>query len=616
MSIISRVMTVLLVATCGLGAAHVAAQPQPGDIVVVDPAATSGGALFVVNPVTGRRTLLSDFGNAVQGPLGRKPWSVAVSPSGNYIVADQSAGTDCTGFGSGCGAIFSVDRLTGQRAMISDFGAAAQGPVGSQAFGVALDGNGVILATSPYANSVPNVNDSGALFEVDFGGTRKEISNFTNVALGPTARPFGLAILGPDVLVAVAGPVSGKVVRVNRSTGARTLVTDVYDASQGHLGFVPIAVAVDPVVANRALFLDQLASSTVQGEGMLFSVDLSTGVRTVVSDFTNPAQGPLGFNLSVLAFTAEGDIRVVDFDAGSNSLGAVFKVDRATGQRDCLSDFGSAAQGPLGAEPAGLAIVPGIRPPGLGIVAAVLPASRSVMVGATATAFVTVINTGATTARAVGVTVGCRTPIEFSYQTTDPRTNGLTGAVNTPVDIPAGGTQTFVIAMKPTGAFAPTDLAFTFGGDNTAALTPLTGLNTLLLSGSTIPVPDVVALAATAGNDGIVNIPGATGTGAFAVASVNVGAGSPITVSADTGAASLPVSVQLCETNPATGACISPVGSSVATSIAANATPTFAVFVAATDTVSFDPAANRVFVRFRDNDGVTRGATSVAVRTQ
>ena len=78
----------------------------------------------------------------------------------------------------------------------------------------------------------------------------------------------------------------------------------------------------------------------------------------------------------------------------------------------------------------------------------------------------------------------------------------------------------------------------------------------------------------------------------------------------------MPVSVQLCETNPATGACISPVGSSVATSIAANATPTFAVFVAGTDTVTFDPAAHRVFVRFKDTGGATRGATSVAVRTQ
>ena len=52
------------------------------------------------------------------------------------------------------------------------------------------------------------------------------------------------------------------------------------------------------------------------------------------------------------------------------------------------------------------------------------------------------------------------------------------------------------------------------------------------------------------------------------------------------------------------------------TQINANATPTFGVFVAGTATVPFDPANNRIFVRFKDAGLVTRGATSVAVRTQ
>jgi hypothetical protein len=53
----------------------------------------------------------------------------------------------------------------------------------------------------------------------------------------------------------------------------------------------------------------------------------------------------------------------------------------------------------------------------------------------------------------------------------------------------------------------------------------------------------------------------------------------------------------------------------VTTSIAAGDTPTFAFFVTSTDTVPFDPANNRIFVRFQDAGGVTRGSTSVAVRT-
>jgi hypothetical protein len=88
-----------------------------------------------------------------------------------------------------------------------------------------------------------------------------------------------------------------------------------------------------------------------------------------------------------------------------------------------------------------------------------------------------------------------------------------------------------------------------------------------------------------------------------------------ITASVDTGGATLPIAVSLCETNPVTGACLGPAASSVTTQIDAGETPTFGVFVAAAGTVPFDPVANRIFVRFRDAGGVTRGASSVAVRT-
>ena len=50
--------------------------------------------------------------------------------------------------------------------------------------------------------------------------------------------------------------------------------------------------------------------------------------------------------------------------------------------------------------------------------------------------------------------------------------------------------------------------------------------------------------------------------------------------------------------------------------IDANVTPTFAIFVTPIGTVSFDAAANRVFVRILDESGMTRESTSVAVRTQ
>jgi hypothetical protein len=161
-----------------------------------------------------------------------------------------------------------------------------------------------------------------------------------------------------------------------------------------------------------------------------------------------------------------------------------------------------------------------------------------------------------------------------------------------------------------------TDVQFNYSCTNAGSAPNFVGLNTLLFSASATPVPDIVALAATLTNDGIVNIPGTTGIGAFAVATVNVGTSGSITASADTGSAALPVNIFLCETNPTTGQCISALGSSVTTQINANATPTFAIFAQGSGAVPFDPATNRIFVRFKDSGGMTRGSTSVAVRTQ
>ena len=253
---------------------------------------------------------------------------------------------------------------------------------------------------------------------------------------------------------------------------------------------------------------------------------------------------------------------------------------------------------------------------GVSLAAAVLPSSRSVQVGSPATAFATIINLSLATATTCGIAAPTTIPTVFRYQTTDPSTNAVTGSPNTPVTIPGGGLQTYVVALTPTGSFSSADVRFGFHCDNSPIAPVVLGLNTLLLSASTTPVPDIVALAATLTNDGIVNVPGATGTGVFAVATSNVGTGGSITVSADTGSANLLVGITLCQTNPATGACLASPTQTVTTQINASATPTFGIFVAGTGTVPFDPANNRVFVRFKDAGGVTRGSTSVAVRTK
>ena len=85
--------------------------------------------------------------------------------------------------------------------------------------------------------------------------------------------------------------------------------------------------------------------------------------------------------------------------------------------------------------------------------------------------------------------------------------------------------------------------------------------------------------------------------------------------SSGTSGVNVPVQLTICETDPGTGACLADPANTVTTDIAAGATPTFSVFAQGNGTVAFDPAANRIFVRYQDADGVTRGSTSVAVQT-
>ncbi len=200
----------------------------------------------------------------------------------------------------------------------------------------------------------------------------------------------------------------------------------------------------------------------------------------------------------------------------------------------------------------------------------------------------------------------------FSYQTTGAG-NQPTGSPNVPATIAVSGSQSFIISVTP-APFNAMDVPFNMQCANAPAASSTTGLNTLLLSTSNTPEPDIVALAATSESYGYVHLAFSDHSGAFAVAIVNLGATAAITASADTGTASLPLSVMLCQTDPTSGQCITPIGSTVPTTIAADTPPTFAIFIqASTPTFVPDPANKRVFVRFRDSSGVTRGSTSVAV---
>jgi len=79
---------------------------------------------------------------------------------------------------------------------------------------------------------------------------------------------------------------------------------------------------------------------------------------------------------------------------------------------------------------------------------------------------------------------------------------------DTPVNMPMGRSQIFMFAFTPTAPVDPIDMPVSFRCANTDPAEIHPGVNTLLISACATPVPDMVAMVATLGNHGIVNIPG------------------------------------------------------------------------------------------------------------
>jgi len=146
-----------------------------GQILVIDIAAgTDGRGLLVrVDPGNGTRVPVSDFGDMAQGELGDNPQGVALEADGSILVTDQFVGT------SGAGALFRVDPLSGDRVRLSDFGDSSQGPLGVNPFGVAVvppprstlivvkavvNDNGGSAVTADWTVTVTGTNPSPATF--------------------------------------------------------------------------------------------------------------------------------------------------------------------------------------------------------------------------------------------------------------------------------------------------------------------------------------------------------------------------------------------------------------------------------------------------------------------
>ena len=246
------------------------------------------------------------------------------------------------------------------------------------------------------------------------------------------------------------------------------------------------------------------------------------------------------------------------------------------------------------------------------LLSSILPSARSGTMGQPLTAFGSLINTGTVTATDCSIARPAGETGTFSYQTTT-AANVLSGTVDTPVSIAAGGTQNFMFSYTPDRAMNGDQIGLVFDCTNTIPAPSVPGLNRFEISSASGAVPDIITIVATVSNDGIVNIPGNTATGFFTAAAINIGAAGTFTAYADDAGAGLSLTTTICKTDEFSN-CESTPASNVSFSLATDEIALLAVFVEGQDEVLLDAANNRLFLKFEEGSTL-RGATSVAVRT-
>jgi hypothetical protein len=239
------------------------------------------------------------------------------------------------------------------------------------------------------------------------------------------------------------------------------------------------------------------------------------------------------------------------------------------------------------------------------IVSAVLPSAATFQIGsveATPTVFATVENIESTPQEDCVVTVIGQGPsgFSFTFQTTNPFTNEPVGSPNTAFPLPGNSSQTLVLSFKSTVAFSEQifpvfSCQTTLANVSNTPASVTAGINTVALTFSTNPIANIVAEAQTPSNNGTLSITLATDTeGAFAIATSNSGASASITATPSVVPANLPASVLICQTNPSTGACLASPAASVTTQINVDATPTFSVFVDASEAIPLSTTASLI----------------------
>jgi len=139
-------------------------------------------------------------------------------------------------------------------------------------------------------------------------GKRQLLSDFTNAEQGVLAGfssviGIGLAVeTSGQILVNATGTTAELILRIDPTTGQRTVLSNLYDAAQGPLGQSPAGLAVK---SSGAIVVGAYKNPVISDTQSLFRVNPQTGRRALLSDSDNPAQGPPFIAITSIAIVLE-----------------------------------------------------------------------------------------------------------------------------------------------------------------------------------------------------------------------------------------------------------------------------------------------------------------------
>lgn len=224
--------------------------------------------------------------------------------------------------GGGISSVIAVDLFTGSRSVISDRTIPNNEVEYQRPLGIVVDANAD-------RNRAIIVDAGDMIIAMDLDdGARKILSDRTTPsndqpALG-TPSNIALDPENPDIAYLVDEGVPN-VQKIDLVTGLRTIISDNDTVGAGPALRYPASILIDSA-NNRALVGDGAATTAA-----LFSVDLATGDRTIISDLTTPQESlPL---YGALSMVSDNLSEYVYFDSG---LDGILKVDVNTGRREQL----------------------------------------------------------------------------------------------------------------------------------------------------------------------------------------------------------------------------------------------------------------------------------------